>query len=102
MEAGRPVDLRARGARWTAVITVVLSLTAVAILASSRHPATDQLSIFHLRIDKLLLANVLLAVVLVLNAVGFFVFRRSRTVGLVLAVLAGLDVLFLARWVLRL
>jgi hypothetical protein len=102
MEEGRSAAVRARGARWTALLTVVLSLAAVVILASSRHPGTDQLSILHLHIDKLLFANILLAAVLALNAVGFFVFRRSRTLGLILAVLAGLDMWFLARWILRL
>jgi hypothetical protein len=93
--------------RWKRVFVwnlpaLALSVVALAAFLSIRSPRTDQVSFFHFQESKLFFASVLLSLLLAFNAVGFLVFLRQRIVGLILALLTGVSVFFLAEWFLKL
>jgi hypothetical protein len=89
------------GSNWWNYLVMAVSLAALGLLVSLRHPRTDQLVLYHWHVNRLFLGCALLTVVLALNAVGYLVIRRRPFTGIVLSVMTGITVFFLVEWSLR-
>lgn len=81
--------MNTRALVWS-VPTIVLSLAAIAFAAI---PAAGH--------NRLFIADVLLTLVLALNAVRYLVLRQTR-IGIVMTILTGVSVFFVAEWFIKL